>query len=87
VPNVNGKVVAVMARQDQQPLAADALEQMKQFNTSAGDLQPVTYNVEKIGSTTAVGRPDSGLPTIQILSRRHNNPNHRSRYQRGTRQD
>lgn len=55
VPNVNGKVVAVMARQDQQPLAADALEQMKQFNTSAGELQPVTYNVEKIGSTTAVG--------------------------------
>ncbi|MFM7741067.1 MAG: hypothetical protein ACKO9H_16855, partial [Planctomycetota bacterium] len=77
VPNVNGKVVAVMARQDQQPLAADALEQMKQFNTSAGDLQPVTYNVEKIGSTSAVGAltavfPQSkfflGATTTQIIA-------------------
>ena len=67
VPNVNGKVVAVMARQDQQPLAADALEQMKQFNTSAGELEPVTYNVEKIGSTTAVGVLTSVFPQSKFF--------------------
>ena len=67
-PNVNGKVIAVMARQDQQPLAVDALTQMQEFNTSAGPLEPVAYAVDKLGSTAAVAALTPVFPQAKFFA-------------------
>ena len=66
-PNVNGKIIAVMARQDQQAMVVDALAQMQDFNTSAGPLEPVAYSVEKLGSTATVAALTPVFPQAKFF--------------------